>query len=346
MKFIDWHWVTKEMVKKINDFLNNKVYLIEYEVLKGKTDTWENDDWCNTVLLKAMLYNKDVIEKDIIKRNIVYSIINKLSNITDKNNYTSLEGNYYVYNKDADKWKNFYIGKFQNPQDNFNESKWFENYLNDVYGSNEDEVFKYLNHIFSVVYKLRTNGYTLAKSSTITLENAKHMVRNYCVKNTYENFLDCNSKYEQNFAVYNAESVDSKYDSLLSTNIKTFRGYVRYVNRENNNFIKWTTNLIKDLSDWEEVEDSVKFALLLLSFFVKDTSLKQEEEYRHIVITDSNSINGIKLSVVPSSGKYKFNPCTLNYKKENHSDCLRVKENNFKDTDKKGFPWLLEELIS
>lgn len=311
-------WLTNDFVKKINTFLNgdgNTKIEFETELFTDSLSEMSIEEKIRNIRSNRMS------SVGAISRDIAYQIINKLPEL-DKNiskNRCFEKDNYFVYNKDANYWKTFYIGNFNAPLNDLNELEWFKTYFMSLTGNMPE-----ITRIFNEVKKFRTNGNSLVKCSTTTLNNSKYMTANYCMTD-----IDyCkNKKYEQNFGIYNSRNTDNEFDQLQSCSLKAIRGFVRYDSHEKNESIMEFNRLFNSLASSREYRKAFEITLLILSFYIKGSCMSDEAEYRHLLLTDATLISSIQLNQVPTYGTNKYKESVLHdyknsyYCKEYEVEC-------------------------
>ena len=195
------------------------------------------------------------------------------------------------------------------------ELTWFEEFFNNAGGYVDAGAFNNIR-------KIRSDGHALVKCSTTTIKNSKYMTANYCM-----NVIDyCNNtRYTQNFAIYNSMKVDEKFDGLQSREIKAIRGFVRYDKHGKNDSIRLFSQLYASLNSVAGFSHAFDVTLLILSFYVKGECMAEEAEYRHLLLTNKTVINSLTINEVPVSGKNSFRESALIPKKNkyycNHENC-------------------------
>ena len=271
---MDLKWLTHKFIDELNDFLTFEKNDFKYEVIESNIYSNKN---INMQLGYLKNFNKNEISPQY-NRDIIRMFTSWFPKLEELN---SSVNNFYVYSPIANTFKDFRISNFNVMLNDKKELEWFDKYI------------KPSNSGIDLSKSWRREGHMLVKCATTTLNNEEYMVANYNIKNlnnrhvTYCKPIDGYSQYS---AIYNAEPILDKFDSLYSSNLKPISGFVRYGNKEAEAAFKFLLSLPKHL---------FQFAYSLMSTFVKGECMKEEQEFRFLILSTSKNIKEITIFEEP-----------------------------------------------
>lgn len=276
-------------LNELNEFLSN-----------GKAGWSKN--WGNKEEIKNMtegnLNNEqlgNILEST--NRHLVIVGLSLLPNFRDEEEIARDYGlnNFYKYSNNACSFSSFKISRYlPSTLNDHKEGKWFNKYLSKISsGVAKPAVLKFFDQMIKKYNPLVT--YT-----TTTLVNHKYMISNY-------------SRVGKQCIGYNGGQIIENYDSLFSGKIKPIRGFVRYSDDGKDYFIKY---IIKISSIRPKVAE---FLLAIASTFMKGICMKEEAEYRFLILT-TNLLDALDINCA--------------HKKCEKFSCSLESENPFYTSDK------------
>lgn len=283
-------WLTKDFIKEINKFLSSKNSELNYETQYFHRQT----QWVELIGDRNITSSK----KSSFIRDYIRAFLNKFPPYDDNYNINrNFNPKYfYVYNPNSHYFTDFRITNFNVTMNDELELTWFDKYIKKELGASHA----------SLAPEWRSHGHMLVKCTTTTLTNSKYMVANYDIVNDEKYCAEeSDIKYEQNFIGYKAKKIKTLFDSLPNEFI-SLRGFVRYDHLGKSEAIQFLDNTIS-----LENTDFYKFAVSLMSVFIKGACMAIEGEYRFLVFTPPYVLEKLTLPLTP----YDYIYGTFNYSK-------------------------------
>lgn len=232
-----------------------------------------------------------------ISKTLRYLLFETLHIIKSESKPFKCRGDLFVYNPNANLFTDFRIGNF-----------WPDPSVQAMNDALELNWLKMYTGINDWASKWNKRGYLWVKCTTRTKQNEEYMVANYdIVGNDLSKYCKTPIVYKQNVAEYNSASVHREFYALPY--MVKICGYVIYIDTLNSK----VNEHIDDLMSYNKknkhpyIKNFFKFLLSILSIFVKDHRMIEEQEYRMLFMSTKKSrVVSEIIDVTPSYSNKKY----------------------------------------
>lgn len=262
-------WLPREYIYSINNLLSNNEQFSPFPNITWNEGMKISDEKIRVIFKEFFDGDIEAVpsEKDELK---ILQIFLSYLPVLDRKKSDTLRK---YSNANICTWDKFVIGRFniENLND-LNETKWFSSIFD---GSGFGDITK-------MVKKETLKSTTYATFTTQSSQNEHYMCSNY-------------SHDKRHWVEYDKSKVFYEFDKYCLRGSRFgLRGFVRYGSNKVD-----LINIYNELKRLFPSSRALKFGLLIMCFFVKGVCMKEEEEYRFLVLNNRSRNATIDLDVFP-----------------------------------------------